>query len=143
MSESKIYPVKSDAAKDTWITDEQYKEMYQRSIDEPDEFWAEQANKFIDWFTPWDTVNNVDFNKADIKWFEGAKVNVAHNCLDRHLETRGDQVAIIWEADDPDEQRKITYKELHAEVCQFASALKGLGVAKGDRICIYLSLIHI
>jgi len=141
VSESKIYPVKSDAAKDTWITDEQYKEMYQRSIDEPDEFWAEQANKFIDWFTPWDTVNNVDFNKADIKWFEGAKVNVAHNCLDRHLETRGDQVAIIWEADDPAEQRKITYKELHAEVCQFASALKGLGVAKGDRICIYMPMI--
>jgi len=141
VSESKTYPVKSDAANNTWVTDEQYKEMYQRSIDEPDEFWADQASEFIDWFTPWDTVQNVDYNSADIKWFEGAKVNVAHNCLDRHLETRGDQVAIIWEADDPNEQRKITYKELHAEVCQFASALKGLGVGKGDRICIYMPMI--
>lgn len=141
MSESKIYPVKSDAASNTWITDEKYQEMYQHSIDSPDEFWAEQANEFIDWFTPWETVQNVDYNTADIKWFEGAKVNVAHNCLDRHLETRGDQVAIIWEADDPNEQRKITYKELHAEVCQFASALKGLGVGKGDRICIYMPMI--
>ena len=142
MSDSKTYPVNSDAASNTWITDKQYHEMYQQSIDSPDEFWAEQANQLIDWFTPWDTVQNVDYHTADIKWFEGAKVNVAHNCLDRHLETRGEQVAIIWEADDPKEHKKITYKELHAEVCQFASALKGLGVSKGDRICI-LSLIHI
>ena len=141
MSDTKTYPIISDAASNTWITNEQYKEMYERSIHSPDEFWAEQANEFIDWFTPWDKVQEVDFHKADIKWFEGAKLNVAHNCLDRHLETRGDQVAIIWESDDPNEHRKITYKELHAEVCQFASALKGLGVAKGDRICIYMPMI--
>ena len=123
------------------MTDEQYQEMYQRSVSEPDEFWAEKAKEFIDWFTPWDKVQDCDYHSASIKWFDGAKLNVAHNCLDRHLETRGDQVAIIWEADDPNEQRKITYKELHAEVSQFASALKGLGVAKGDRICIYMPMI--
>jgi len=141
VSDSKIYPPGSEATANTWMTEDQYQEMYQRSIAEPDEFWAEQANEFIDWFTPWEKVQNVDFHKADIKWFEGAKLNVSHNCLDRHLETRSDQVAIIWEADDPTKQRKITYKELHAEVCQFASALKGLGVNKGDRICIYMPMI--
>ncbi len=141
MSESKIYPVTAEVAKNAWIDEEKYQEMYARSVDKPDEFWAEQANQFIDWFTPWDKVQEWDYHKADIKWFEGAKVNVAHNCLDRHLETRGDQVAIIWEGDDPEEQRKITYRELHTEVCQFASALKGLGVKKGDRICIYMPMI--
>jgi len=141
VSDTKIYPPGSDATANTWMTEDQYQEMYQRSVAEPDEFWAEQANELIDWFTPWEKVQSVDFHKADIKWFEGAKLNVSHNCLDRHLETRGDQVAIIWEADDPTKQRKITYKELHAEVCQFASALKGLGVNKGDRICIYMPMI--
>ncbi len=141
MAESKTYPVSTELSANAWIDEEKYQQMYARSVDEPDEFWAEQANEFIDWFTPWDTVQEWDFNKAEIKWFEGAKVNVAHNCLDRHLETRGDQVAIIWEGDDPNEQRKITYRELHAEVCQFGSALKGLGVKKGDRICIYMPMI--
>jgi len=116
LSESKTYPVKPDA-------------------------WAEQANELIDWYTPWEQVQEVDYHKADISWFKGAKLNVSHNCLDRHLETRGDQVAIIWESDDPAKSRKITYKELHTEVCQFASALKGLGVNKGDRICIYMPMI--
>lgn len=141
MSESKTYPVKPDALANTWITDEKYQEMYQRSIEQPDEFWAEQANELIDWYTPWEQVQEVDYHKADISWFKGAKLNVSHNCLDRHLETRGDQVAIIWESDDPAKSRKITYKELHTEVCQFASALKGLGVNKGDRICIYMPMI--
>ncbi len=141
MSESKTYPVNADVSGNAWINDEKYREMYTRSVEQPDEFWAEQANEFIDWYTPWDKVQQVDYNTADIKWFEGARVNVAHNCLDRHLETRGDQVAIIWEGDDPNEQRRITYRELHAEVCQFASALKGLGVKKGDRICIYMPMI--
>ncbi len=141
MSESKTYPVSAEASSNAWIDEEKYEQMYARSIDQPDDFWAEQANEFIDWFTPWDTVQEWDYHKAEIKWFEGAKVNVAHNCLDRHLETRGDQTAIIWEGDDPNEQRKITYRELHTEVCQFASALKGLGVKKGDRICIYMPMI--
>jgi acetyl-CoA synthetase len=141
MSESKTYPVSAESSDRAWIDDEKYQEMYKRSIEEPDEFWADQANQFIDWYTPWDKVQEWDYHKADIKWFEGAKLNVSYNCLDRHLETRGDQVAIIWEGDDPGVQRKITYRELHAEVCQFASALKGLGVKKGDRICIYMPMI--
>ena len=141
MSESKTYPVSAESSDRAWIDDEKYQEMYKRSIEEPDEFWADQASQFIDWYTPWDKVQEWDYHKADIKWFEGAKLNVSHNCLDRHLETRGDQVAIIWEGDDPSVQRKITYRELHTEVCQFASALKGLGVKKGDRICIYMPMI--
>ena len=141
MSESKTYPVSAESSDRAWIDDEKYQEMYKRSIEDPDKFWAEQASQFIDWYTPWDKVQEWDYHKADIKWFEGAKLNVSHNCLDRHLETRGDQVAIIWEGDDPNVQRKITYRELHTEVCQFASALKGLGVKKGDRICIYMPMI--
>ncbi len=141
MSEQKVYPVNPDVAANAWIDEEKYQEMYRHSIDNPDEFWAEQAKQHIDWFTPWDKVQEWDYHKAEIKWFEGASLNVAHNCLDRHLETRGDQVAIIWEGDDPAEDRKITYRELHAEVCQFANALKGLGAKKGDRICIYMPMI--
>ena len=141
MSDSKTYPVSTEVSDRAWIDEEKYQQMYKRSIEEPDEFWAEQANQFIDWYTPWDKVQEWDYHKADIQWFQGAKLNVSHNCLDRHLETRGDQVAIIWEGDDPSVQRKITYRELHTEVCQFASALKGLGVKKGDRICIYMPMI--
>jgi acetyl-CoA synthetase len=141
MSEQKVYPVNPDVAANAWIDEAKYQEMYQQSVDNPDEFWAEQAKQHIDWFTPWDKVQEWDYHQAEIKWFEGASLNVSHNCLDRHLETRGDQVAIIWEGDDPEEDRKITYRELHAEVCQFANALKGLGAKKGDRICIYMPMI--
>jgi len=141
MSESKTYPVTAESSDRAWIDDEKYQALYKQSIEQPDEFWADQANQFIDWYTPWDKVQDWDYHKAEIKWFEGARLNVSYNCLDRHLETRGDQVAIIWEGDDPGVQRKITYRELHAEVCQFASALKGLGVKKGDRICIYMPMI--
>lgn len=141
MSDQTVYPVNPDIAGNAWIDEQKYMEMYEQSINDSDTFWAEQAKRHIDWFTPWDKVQEWDYHKAEIKWFEGASLNVAHNCLDRHLETRGDQVAIIWESDDPEEDRKITYRELHAEVCQFANALKGLGAKKGDRICIYMPMI--
>jgi acetyl-CoA synthetase len=141
MSDDKIYPVPAEVAAHAHITKDQYQEMYKRSVDDPDGFWAEQAENFLTWFKPWDTVQDWDFHKAHIRWFEGAKLNVSYNCLDRHLESRGDQVAIIWEGDNPDEDRKITYKELHAEVCRFANALKDMGVVKGDRICLYLPMI--
>jgi len=128
--------------KNAHINNEQYLEMYQKSIKQPDEFWAEQADEFLSWSRRWDKVQSCDFGKnVDIKWFEGAKLNVSYNCLDRHLETRGDQVAIIWEGDDPEEDRKITYKELHEEVCRFANVLKGRGVKKGDCISIYMPMI--
>ncbi|NND89249.1 MAG: acetate--CoA ligase [Granulosicoccus sp.] len=141
MSTDRIYPVPAEFADSALINAEQYEEMYARSVDDPDGFWAEQAEEFIDWFKPWDTVQDWDFHKGEISWFSGAKVNVAFNCLDRHLETRADQTAIIWEGDDPNESRRITYRELHDEVCRFSNALKGLGVKKGDRVCIYMPMI--
>ena len=141
MSEVKVYPVTAEVAAHAWINNDQYLEMYQRSVDDPEGFWAEQANQFITWSKPWNKVLDWDFTKGDIRWFEGAQLNVSYNCLDRHLATRGDQVAIIWEGDNPKEDQKITYKELHQDVCKFANVLKGLGVKKGDRVCIYMPMI--
>jgi len=141
MSEDKSYPVTAEQAKSALIDAGRYDEMYARSIDQPDEFWAEQADSFLDWFEKWDTVQQWDYHKADIAWFIGGKLNVTHNCLDRHLATRADQTAIIWEGDDPSEDKHITYRELHEEVCKFANALKSSGVKKGDRICIYMPMI--
>ncbi len=143
MSTEKIYPVPADIAAKTHITAEQYASMYQRSIDDPDGFWAEQAEKFVTWSKPWTSVSDFSFNADDlhIKWFEGGKLNVSYNCLDRHLDTRGDQVAIIWEGDDPQEDRKITYRELHEEVCRLSNVFKSRGVGKGDRVCIYMPMI--
>ena len=141
MSEVKVYPVPAEAAAHAWINDAQYQEMYKRSVDDPEGFWAEQAGKFVTWFKPWDKVLDWDFTKGHIRWFEGATLNVSYNCLDRHLATRGDQVAIIWVGDSPNEARKVTYKQLHTHGCKFANVLKGLGVKKGDRICIYMPMI--
>ncbi len=141
MSENKVYPVPSGAAKRAYIDEAKYNEMYKRSVEDPEGFWGEQAEEFVDWFKKWDRVMDCDFHKANIRWFEGGKLNVAYNCLDRHLETRGDQVAIIWEGDDPSVDKKITYRELHEQVCKFGNALKNLGVTKGDRVCIYMPMI--
>ncbi|MCF6355159.1 MAG: acetate--CoA ligase, partial [Candidatus Polarisedimenticolaceae bacterium] len=104
-------------------------------------FWAEQAEIFLTWSKKWDKVQEWDFHTAEIKWFEGGKLNAAYNCLDRHLETRGDQTAIIWEGDNPTEDRKISYRKLHTEVCKFSNVLKDCGVKKGDRVCIYMPMI--
>ncbi len=141
MSETKVYPVPSDFAAHAHIDEAKYAEMYQRSINDPDGFWAEQAKEFVTWSKPWNKVSNWDYHKGDIRWFEGGKLNVAYNCLDRHLEKRGDQVALIWEGDDPAEDKKITYRQLHAEVSKFANVLKSRGVKKGDRVCIYMPMI--
>jgi acetyl-CoA synthetase len=141
MADEKVYPVPDEAAAHAHITEAQYNEMYQRSVDDPEGFWAEQAEKFITWFKPWDEVLKWDFHKANIRWFDDAELNVSYNCLDRHLETRGDQVAILWEGDDPKVDQKITYRELHAQVCKFANVLKSRGVEKGDRVSIYMPMI--
>ncbi len=141
MSEAKIYPVKENFAATTHITEAQYNEMYQRSVSDPSGFWAEQASDFIDWYQDWDTVLDWDYSKGHIRWFEGAKLNVSYNCIDRHLEKRADQVAIIWEGDDPNDDKKITYKELHEHVSKLANVLKTRGVKKGDRVCIYMPMI--
>ncbi|MCG7981577.1 MAG: acetate--CoA ligase [Candidatus Thiodiazotropha lotti] len=143
MSEHKVYPVPADFAAQANVNDAQYQEMYQRSISDPEGFWSEQADQYISWFKKWDKALDWSFGKDDlhIEWFKGAKLNVSYNCLDRHLESRGDQVAIIWEGDNPDESRNITYRELHQEVCKFANVLKSRGVNKGDRVSLYLPMI--
>ncbi|MFW6258494.1 MAG: acetate--CoA ligase [Halochromatium sp.] len=143
MSESKIYPVPAEIAAEALIDEERYRSLYQRSIDDPEGFWAEQAEQHISWFEKWNTVMDYSYGPEDvhIRWFEGGKLNVSHNCLDRHLATRGDQVAILWEGDNPEEDRKLTYRELHAEVCKLANVMKSRGVSKGDRVCIYLPMI--
>ncbi|WP_130470954.1 acetate--CoA ligase [Candidatus Magnetaquicoccus inordinatus] len=141
MSNEKVYPVPSEVAARAHITKEKYEEMYARSVNDPEGFWAEQAEQFIHWFKKWDTVVDWDFNKAHIRWFDGAELNVSYNCLDRHLQTRGDQTAIIWEGDDPNQSKRITYKELHEEVCRFANVLKSRNINKGDRVCIYMPMI--
>ncbi|MBT3048050.1 MAG: acetate--CoA ligase [Candidatus Thiodiazotropha sp.] len=143
MSEIKTYPVPAGFAAQANINDEQYQAMYQQSISDPEGFWGEQAEKYVTWFKKWDKVIDWSFGKDDlhIEWFKGATLNVSYNCLDRHLESRGDQVAIIWEGDNPEEDRKISYRELHEEVCKFANVLKSRGVKKGDRVSLYLPMI--
>jgi len=123
------------------INSETYESMYEHSMNEPEAFWAEQAETFIDWEKKWDKVSDVDFSKGKIAWFEGATLNVSYNCLDRHLPERADQVAIIWEGDDPNSSESITYSQLHQKVCKFSNGLKELGVVKGDRVCLYMPMI--
>ncbi len=120
---------------------QEYESMYEQSMSSPDEFWTNQAEQFISWDKKWDKVSEVDFLKGKIAWFEGATLNVSYNCLDRHLPERANQVAIIWEGDDPESSESITYKELHEMVCKFANGMKDLGVEKGDRICLYMPMI--
>lgn len=120
---------------------EQYQQEYKRSVETPEAFWAEQAEQFT-WHKKWDKVLEWNFEEPDIKWFIGGQLNITENCLDRHLEKRGNQTALIWEPNNPkDEVRKFTYKELHSEVCRFANVLKKNGAKKGDRICIYMPMI--
>ena len=126
----------------THIDLEAYKQMYKRSIEDPEAFWAEMADQFVSWYKPWDQVLQWDFQEANIEWFKGAKLNVSYNCLDRHVEDGfGDQTGLIWEGNDPSEDAKLTYKQLLEEVCQFANALKKIGIKKGDRICLYMQMI--
>jgi acetyl-CoA synthetase len=120
---------------------EQYRSEYKRSVDDPEGFWADVASHF-QWRRPWDKVLNWNFNEPQVRWFEGAQLNITENCLDRHLAERGDQPAIIWEPNDPGEDYRIlTYKELHFKVCQFTQVLKNNGAKKGDRICIYMPMV--
>jgi acetyl-CoA synthetase len=141
MSE-KLYPVPAAWKKRAYLNDADYKKMYAASIKDPDKFWAKEAKR-IHWMKPFKKVKNATFGpgQVSIKWFEDGKTNAAYNCVDRHLKKRGKQVAIIWEGDDPKDDKKITYKELHAEVCRFANVLKKRGVKKGDRVTIYLPMI--
>ncbi|MCP4997137.1 MAG: acetate--CoA ligase [Gammaproteobacteria bacterium] len=143
MSDSKVYPVPAEVAANAHIDAARYEEMYQRSIDDPDGFWGEQAKEYLTWSKPWEKVLDYSFMQDDlhIEWFRGGKLNVSVNCLDRHLEDRGDQTAILWEGDNPEESKAITYREMHADVNKFANVLKKRGVKKGDRVSIYMPMI--
>ena len=141
MSENLI-PVPEEWKKRAFMTKAQYEAAYAESVRDPDGFWGQEAKR-LDWLTPFTKVKNVswDPDNLSIKWFEDGALNVAANCIDRHLEKRGDQTAIIWEGDDPKDSKHITYKELHAQVCKFANVLKNRGVNKGDRVTIYMPMI--
>ncbi len=142
MTAASLYPVKPEVAARSLTDEAAYKAMYQQSVVNPDGFWREQAER-IDWIKPFTRVKQTSFDDhhVDIKWFADGTLNVSANCLDRHLETRGDEVAIIWEGDDPSDQRKITYRELHHEVSKFANALRGQDVHRGDVVTIYMPMI--
>ncbi|WP_439834377.1 acetate--CoA ligase [Aeromonas caviae] len=142
MSESKVYPVKAHIGNGALLDKDGYEAMYQASVQDPDAFWGEQG-KILDWMTPYTRVKNTSYDPGhvSIKWYEDGLLNVSANCLDRHLSERGDKVAIIWEGDNPAEDRKITYRELHAEVCKFANVLKAQGVKRGHMVCLYMPMV--
>jgi acetyl-CoA synthetase len=139
---AKVYDVPGEWKSRAWLDEAKYREWYERSMRDPDGFWGEHGKR-IDWFKPFTRVKNTNFGPGDvsIRWFEDGTTNVAFNCLDRHLEKRGDQVAVIFEGDDPNDSRNITYRELHREVCRFANVLRNRGVKKGDRVTLYLPMI--
>ena len=141
MSGTTIYPVFDSIKENTHLTTEQYLDMYQRSLSEPNEFWAEQADINLDWFEKWHKVSEYSFNSASIKWFQGGKLNVSYNCIDRHLADRASQTAIIWEGDDPGQSENISYQQLHDRVCQLSNAMLELGIVKGDRVCLYMPMV--
>ncbi len=142
MTEIKVYPVTPAAAENTRCTTAQYQDMYTRSIEDPEGFWGEHGKR-IDWIKPYQKVKDASFDKPDvhIRWFYDGTLNASVNCLDRHLDSRGDQTAIIWEGDDPGEDRHISYRELYEDVCRFANGLKSLGVGRGDVVTIYMPMI--
>jgi acetyl-CoA synthetase len=141
MSQPVRYEVSAEMAARAHIDRATYQALYRRSIEDPSGFWAEQAQQFVTWSQPWTRVLDWDYQVPRIRWFEGAKLNVAYNCLDRHLASRGDRTAILWEADEPGEARSMSYRALFDAVCRFANALKGRGVGKGDRVAIYLPMV--
>jgi acetyl-CoA synthetase len=140
--EEKFYDVPSDWTKRAYVDDAKYRAMYEESIRDPEAFWYKHGDR-IDWFTPFSRVKNTTFGPGEvsIRWFEDGITNVAYNCIDRHLDSRADQVAIIWEGDDPADQKHITYRELHANVCRMANVLRNRGVGRGDRVTIYMPMI--
>ena len=141
MSDSRIYDIPEEFARNALIDAAQYEAMYEQSVNDPAGFWAEQAEKFLSWDKHWDTVLDWDYHKGHIRWFEGGRLNACYNCVDRHLDTRADQVALIWEGDDPANDDHITYRQLHEQVCRMANVLKSRNVNKGDRVCIYMPMI--
>jgi len=142
MSEVHVYPVNQEIAATAHVNDEQYREMYQQSVINPEGFWREHG-QIVDWIKPFTKVKHTSFDTGhvSVNWFEDGTLNVSANCLDRHLATRGDQPAIIWEGDDPTDDATFTYNELHEQVCKFSNALKSQGVRKGDVVCLYMPMV--
>jgi len=143
MKDTKIYPPPAAFADRAWADADEYRRLYNASVNDNENFWREQAEREIDWIKPFTKVKDCSFDASDlhIRWFEDGELNVAANCLDRHLEKRGEQTAIIWESDDGSETRKISFRELHEQVCRFSNALKSVGAKKGDRVTIYMPMI--
>ena len=141
MTKKVIYEISQNIKNDSLVSEEEFSDMYQHSITNPNEFWHEQASNYLEWISEWDQVSEHDFSKGQVSWFKGGKLNATVNCIDRHLASRANQTAIIWEGDDPDESNHISYRELHESVCKFSNALKERGVNKGDRVCIYMPMI--
>ncbi len=141
MSGNELFPVSDEWAARAFADDAKYQEMYKASVSDPDGFWGEHGKR-VDWIKPYTKVKNTSYDphNVSIKWFEDGTLNVSANCIDRHLDKRGDQIAIIWEGDDPADDKSITYKQLHEEVCRFANVLKAQGVKKGDRVCLYMPM---
>ncbi|MYD43682.1 MAG: acetate--CoA ligase [Gammaproteobacteria bacterium] len=138
---SEIYPVSENFARKAHIDEATYEQMYRASMDEPMAFWSEQSNAFLQWESPWTKLQSADFASGRFAWFEGGRINACVNCVDRHLSTRGEQVALIWEGDDPTVSSTITYNELSQHVNRLANALRERGVGKGDRVCLYMPMI--
>ncbi|MDC0076268.1 acetate--CoA ligase [Gammaproteobacteria bacterium] len=141
MTKEVIYEISQNIKNDSLISEEEFSDMYQHSITNPNEFWHEQASSYLEWISEWDQVSEHDFSKGQVSWFKGGKLNATVNCIDRHLASRANQTAIIWEGDDPNESDYISYQELHESVCKFSNALKERGVNKGDRVCIYMPMV--
>ncbi|QTT86864.1 acetate--CoA ligase [Pseudomonas chlororaphis] len=141
MFDISMFPKADAVRRAAQLSQDDYQRLYRESIEHPSTFWAEQASRFLDWSAPWQTVQRYDLKTGAATWFAGGQLNVSYNCIDRHLEKRGDQVALIWEGDDPAESLQITYKKLHHYVCRLANVLKSRGVKKGDRVCIYMPMI--
>ena len=136
-----IYKVPDNVKLNSLMSKEEYENLYDQSIKNPEKFWSEQAIRYLDWDSKWTNVKQEDFLKGEVRWFENAKINASKNCIDRHLKNNGNKPAIIWEGDDPQLSKTITYTELHEEVCKLSNVLKQRGVKKGDRVCIYMPMI--
>ncbi|WP_324742199.1 acetate--CoA ligase [Pseudomonas veronii] len=141
MFDISMFPIADAVRRAAQLSQEDYQRLYRQSIEQPDTFWAEQARRFLDWTTPWHTVNTSDIQTGATQWFAGGQLNVSYNCIDRHLAQRAEQPAFIWEGDDPRASSTITYRQLHQNVSRLANVLKSRGVKKGDRVCIYMPMI--
>ncbi|MCY1392569.1 Acetyl-coenzyme A synthetase [compost metagenome] len=141
MFDISAFPQADAVSQAAQLGQEDYQRLYRQSIDHPEQFWAEQAKALLDWSKPWDSVQQCDLKTGQVAWFKGGQLNVSHNCIDRHLATRGNQIALLWEGDNPADSRAISYNTLYRDVCRLANVLKSRGVSKGDRVCIYMPMV--